>query len=124
MLSMTNDQREIRCELHILEHPAAFGDVSRVCRCFGLGRASFERWRKCLLGGRGSRADQQQICPHNHPSKTPAAVVERVRHLRRMYPLGPIRTIWYLERYHGIARRRRKDDTTVTDADLRKYFKY
>ena len=24
-------------------------------------------------------------------------------HLRRTYHLGPIRIMWYLERYHGIA---------------------
>ena len=40
--------------------------------------------------------------PHNHPNKTPAAVVEKVLHLRRKYHLGPMRIVWYLERYHGI----------------------
>jgi transposase InsO family protein len=28
--------------------------------------------------------------------------VEKVIHLRRKYHLGPIRIVWYLERYHGI----------------------
>lgn len=43
---MTNDQREIRRKLRILEHAAASSDVSRTCRYFGIGRASFYRWRK------------------------------------------------------------------------------
>ena len=40
--------------------------------------------------------------PHNHPNKTPPAVAEKVLHLRRKYHLGPMRIVWYLERYHGI----------------------
>ena len=30
------------------------------------------------------------------------AAVGKVLHLRRTYHLGPIRIVWYLERYHGI----------------------
>lgn len=40
--------------------------------------------------------------PHNHPNKAPPAVAEKVLHLRRKYHLGPMRIVWYLERYHGI----------------------
>ena len=35
--------------------------------------------------------------------RTPLAIVEKVLHLRRTYHLGPIRIMWFLERYHGIA---------------------
>lgn len=42
---MTNDQREIRRKLRILEHAEASGDVSKTCRYFGIGRASSYRWR-------------------------------------------------------------------------------
>ena len=38
---------------------------------------------------------------HNHPNKTPAEVVEKILHLRRTYHLGPLRIVWYLERYHA-----------------------
>jgi transposase InsO family protein len=38
----------------------------------------------------------------SHPNRTPDEVVEKVLHLRRKYHLGPIRIVWYLERYHGI----------------------
>lgn len=43
---MTNDQREIRRKLRILEHAQTSGDVSRTCRYFGVGRASFYKWRQ------------------------------------------------------------------------------
>ena len=45
---MTNDPREIRRKLRILEHAEVSGDVSKTCRYFGIGRASFYRWRHAL----------------------------------------------------------------------------
>ncbi len=47
---------------------------------------------------------------HGHSSEAkPAPIVEQILHLRRTYHLGPIRIVWYLERYHGI----RVSDATV-----------
>ncbi len=45
---MAKDQQEIRRKLRILDHAAASGDVSKTCRYFGIGRASFYRWRHAL----------------------------------------------------------------------------
>ncbi len=42
---MTNDQREIHRKLRILQHAVKIGDVSKTCRYFGIGRASFYGWR-------------------------------------------------------------------------------
>ena len=42
---MTSDQREIRRKLRVLEHAEATGKVSKTCRYFGIGRASYYRWR-------------------------------------------------------------------------------
>ena len=38
---MTDDQREIRRKLRILEHAESSGDVSKTCRYFGIGRAGW-----------------------------------------------------------------------------------
>jgi len=38
---MTNDQREIRRKLRILEHANECGSVCKTCRYFGIGRSSF-----------------------------------------------------------------------------------
>jgi hypothetical protein len=46
---------------------------------------------------------------HNHPNKTPAQIVEKVLHLRRTYHMGPLRIVWYLERYHDL----KTSDATV-----------
>ena len=35
--------------------------------------------------------------------RTPLAIVEKVLHRRCTYHLGPLRIMWYLDRYHGIA---------------------
>ena len=99
---MANDPREIRRKLRILEHAEASGDVSKTCRYFGVGRASFYRWRHALrLQGEAGLAGKRSV-PHNHPNKTPTEVAEKVLHLRRKYHLGPQRIVWYLERYHGL----------------------
>ena len=99
---MTSDQREVRRKLRILAHAEQSGNVSKTCRYFGVGRASFYRWRDAYerLGEAGLTS--KRSVPHNHPNKTPAAVTEKVLHLRRKYHLGPMRIVWYLERYHGI----------------------
>jgi hypothetical protein len=39
---------------------------------------------------------------HNHPKKTPDEVIEKILYLRRTYHMGPIRIVWYLQRYHDI----------------------
>jgi len=43
---MNRDQREIQRKLRVLEHADKIGDVSKTCRYFGIGRATFYRWRK------------------------------------------------------------------------------
>ena len=99
---MTNDQREIHRKLRILQHAEKIGDVSKTCRYFGIGRASFYRWRHAYADrGEAGLANARSV-PHNHPNKTSPEVVGKVIHLRRKYHLGPIRIVWYLERYHGI----------------------
>ena len=99
---MNNDQREIRRKLRILQHADKIGDVSKTCRYFGIGRASFYRWRQTYRDNGEAGLTNARSVPHNHPNKTPPEVVEKVLHLRRNYHLGPIRIMWYLERYHGI----------------------
>jgi transposase InsO family protein len=106
---MTNDQREIRRKLRVLEHANECGNVQKTCRHFGIGRSSFYRWRDAYrLQGEAGLINARPV-PRSHPNQTPQEVVEKVLHLRRKYHLGPIRIVWYLERYHGI---------TISDAGV------
>jgi hypothetical protein len=64
---MKDDQREIRRKLRILEHARVGGDVSRTCRYFGIGRASFYWWRHAYqTRGEAGLANKRSV-PHNHP---------------------------------------------------------
>ena len=42
---MISDQREIQRKLRVLKHADRIGAFSKTCRYFGVGRASFTRWR-------------------------------------------------------------------------------
>ena len=42
---MNNVDRDIQRKLRALRHAEQIGDVSKTCRYFGIGRASFYRWR-------------------------------------------------------------------------------
>jgi len=99
---MTNDQREIQRKLRVLRHAETIGSVAKTCRYFGIGRASFYRWKTAYRERGVAGLVNARSVPHRHPNKTPPEVAEKVLHLRRKYHLGPIRIVWYLDRYHGI----------------------
>ena len=42
------DQREIQRKLRVLEHAERTGQVSKTCRYFGIGWASFYRWKRAF----------------------------------------------------------------------------
>ncbi len=99
---MNRDQREIRRKLRILEHADRNGSVSTTCRYFGIARASFYRWRKAYAERGEAGLINALPIPKWHAYRTPPEREEKVLYLRRKYHLGPMRIVWYLERYHGI----------------------
>jgi transposase InsO family protein len=99
---MNNDQREIRRKMRALEHAERHGNIRKTCRFFGIGRSSFYRWRDAYRRQGEAGLINANPVPRSHPKQTPHEIVEKVLHLRRKYHLGPIRIVWYLERYHDI----------------------
>ena len=99
---MTEDQREIRRKKRVLEYAEKLGNINTTCRRFGIARSTFYLWRDRYreLGEAGLA--RRRRCSHNYPNKTPDEVVEKILHLRRTYYMGPIRIVWYLQRYHDI----------------------
>ena len=75
--------------------------VLAVC-CIGLARSTFYRWKTEYDKHGEAGLGRKSAASINHPRKTPAEIVEKIVHLRRKYHLGPIRIVWYLERYHNI----------------------
>jgi len=99
---MNKDQREIQRKLRILRYADEIGHVAKTCRYFGIGRTSFYRWRQAYAKyGEAGLVNAPPI-PKWHANRTPLEIEEKVLHLRCKYHLGPIRIVWYLERYHDI----------------------
>jgi transposase InsO family protein len=57
--------------------------VSKVCRYFGIGRASFSRWRKAYADKGEADLIAARCVPHNHPDRVSTEVEEDLLHLRR-----------------------------------------
>jgi len=99
---MNKDQREIQRKLRILSYADEIGHVAKACRYFGVGRASFYRWRAAYQKHGESGLINRPSIPKQHYNRTPVEIEEKVLHLRSKYHLGSIRIVWYMERYHDI----------------------
>jgi len=106
---MTPKQREIQRKRRVIEYAEQIGNARKACRYYGVARSTFYLWRARYreLGDEGLM--HRRCVAHNHPNKTPAEVVEKILHLRRTYHMGPLRIVWYLERYHDV----KTSDATV-----------
>ena len=96
-------QHDIRRKRQVLDYAAQHGNVRKTCRHFGIPRSLFYLWRGAHTREGDAGLVNKRPCARSHPNATPPAVVELILYLRRTYHLGPIRIVWYLERYHGIA---------------------
>lgn len=94
--------REIRRKMRVLEYAVSVGSASRACRYFGVGRATFYRWKDVHAKEGDAGLARKKPVAKSHPRQAPPEVVEKVLHLRRTYHLGPVRIMWYLQRYHDI----------------------
>ena len=107
---MNKDQREIQRKLRILRYAEEIGHVAKACRYFGIGRSSFYRWRQAYAERGEAGLVNAPPIPKWHANRTSPEREEKVIYLRRKYHLGPMRIVWYLERYHDI----RISDSTVS----------
>jgi transposase InsO family protein len=99
---MSLKQREINRRLRILEHAENTGNVGLTCRHFGIGRATFYRWKKLFAQEGEAGLVPKAPIARSHPKQLSRELVEKILHLRGTYHLGPQRIEWYLQRYHGI----------------------
>lgn len=87
---MAKDLQEIHRKQRVLDHAAKSEDISKICRYFGIGRASFYRWRHAYADQDEIRLTNKRSVPYNHPNKTPDAVAKKVLHLSKEYHFGLI----------------------------------
>jgi transposase InsO family protein len=106
---MNDEQREIKRKKQVIEYAEAHGNVRLACRHFGVARSTFYLWRERFRDQGEEGLKSRRRGSHEHPRKTPPEVVEKILHLRRTYHMGPVRIVWYLERYLGI----KTSDATV-----------
>jgi transposase InsO family protein len=99
---MNADQKEILRKRRILEHAEACRNVNKACLYFGVSRSNFYLWRAAYRRHGDAGLIRKKPIPKSHPNQTPTEVIEKVLHLRQKYHLGPIRIVWYLQRYHAI----------------------
>ncbi len=99
---MNKDQREVQRKLRILQHAEEIGSVVKTCRYFGISRSGFYRWRDAYAKNGEAGLINRPSIPKQHYNRTPVEIEEKVLHLRRKYHLGPIRIVWYMQRYHDI----------------------
>jgi transposase-like protein len=109
MVTMHKFRRDADHKLRVLQHADRIGDIGKACRYFGVGRASFYRWRTAYRQYGLAGLENRKTAPKNPANRTAPEIVEKVLHLRTTYRLGPIRIVWYLARYHAI---------TISDAGV------
>jgi transposase len=99
---MTDQERDVQRKLKVLRHAEQTGNIAKTCRYFGIGRASFYRWKtEYQQRGEAGLVNAKPI-PKNPANQTPPEIVEKILYLRAKYHLGPIRIVWYLARYHEL----------------------
>ena len=99
---MTKAQRDILRKKRVLEHAERIGNIRKTCRYFGVARSAFYLWKQAYATYGDEGLVNKKPCPVNLKLRTAPEIVEKVLYLRRTYHLGPIRIVWYLERYHGM----------------------
>ncbi len=82
--------------------PEDIGSVVKTCRYFGIGRSSFYRWREVYAKHGETGLINRPSIPIQHYNRTALEIEEKVLYFRRKYHLGPIKIVWYLQRYHDI----------------------
>lgn len=99
----------IRFKLTVLEYAKYLG-VTKACREFNIPRSTFYGWKQTYeQEGRAGLYRKMPIA-YSHPRKTSSEVVEKILELRRVYQIGALRIVYYLDRYHGI----KISESTVT----------
>lgn len=99
---MTCDEKEIKRKLRVLQHAEQCGNIRQTCRYFGMARSLFYLWRNAYRESGEEGLKKQKPIAKSYPNQTPPELVGKVLYLRRKYHLGPIRIMWYLQRYHSI----------------------
>ena len=79
---MSPQDRDVQRKIKVLRHAEQTGSVARTCRYFGVGRASFYRWRSAYQSRGEAALVNTKPIPKNPANQTPPEIVDEVLHLR------------------------------------------
>jgi transposase InsO family protein len=100
---VTEQQRRcVRRKLKILADLERLGNVSRLCRHYGISRQSYYIWKREYEAEGEEGLINNKPCPENPRLRIAAPIQEKIFHLQKNYHFGPVRMSWYLLRYHGL----------------------
>jgi hypothetical protein len=100
---MTRDEeRQVRRKRKVLTHAKQSGNIAKSCRYFGVSRSTFYRWRSVYLKHGDECLINKKPILSSTPNRTPGEIAEKILYLRKKRYLGPMRTMWYITRYHSL----------------------
>ena len=67
---MSKVERDVQRKLRALRHAEQIGDISKACRYFGIGRASFYRWSAAFQRQGEAGLVKRKPIPKNPANRT------------------------------------------------------
>lgn len=103
---MTHEVKEelrVRTMQVIFDIAAVNGGVKKLCKEFGIARSTYYYWKKRYENEGKSGLYRHKPIPNTSPRKTDSTIADKVVELRREYNMGPMKIVYYLQRYHDIS---------------------
>lgn len=95
-------ERRARMRLAWFKRHEEIGNISLVCRQFGLSRKTFYKWWPCYNEEGLPGLRDRSRCPRSHPKTVPKEIAQLILKLRKKTGYGPRRLGFYLGRDYGI----------------------
>ena len=83
---MSDQERDVQRKLKVLRHAEHTGNIAKTCRYFGIGRASFYRWKTEYQQRGESGLVNAKPIPKNPANQTPPEIVEKILYFASQIP--------------------------------------
>lgn len=94
---------DIRRKLKVLSYSKEIGNITKVCRYFGVSRETFYQWKQAYEVHEEIGLINRKPCPVNLKLRTPQNIQEQIIHLETTYHLGQKHIMWYLSHFDDIS---------------------
>ncbi len=101
MYKENREELRVRFKFTVLEIAAHIG-VRKTCRKFNVSRSTFYEWKNKFDKERKSGLSRKKPVAFTHPRKISPDVIKKILEFRTDYKMGALRSMYYLDRYHGI----------------------